>query len=148
MLSLAPTLNTYNDRGNRAEAHFEFLYLLFTALTEIATPVKRDDVEVRALEWADDHRDEMNHNFFLSRKEGVMVLGSIYRLGQDGRLLSLERFLLEVKADLGEESPLAWSIRSSIGRSLMGRANRRRESPCFDLCSTGVRPWKVTCALS
>ena len=60
MLNLTPNLDSYDDRGNRAEAHFEFLNLIFNALTEIVTPVEWDDAEMRALEWADDHRDEMN----------------------------------------------------------------------------------------
>ena len=133
MLSLTPTLKSHDDRGNRAEAHFEFLYLIFTALTQIATPVEFDDAEMQVLKWADDHRDEMNPTFYLSRKGGVMELGTIRGLDQAGRLSRLERFLVELEAELGEESNLYWSIRSAIGHCLMATGNKSEAISNFRL---------------
>ena len=140
MLSLTPSLNLHDDRGNRAEAHFEFLSLIFTALTEIATPVEWDDAEMRTLEWADDHRDEMNPTFYFSRNVSVMALGTSHGLDQAGRLLRLKRFLVELEAELGEESNLAWSIRSAIGKCLMATGNKSEAVSMFrsvlDRCPT------------
>ena len=140
MLSLTPNLDSHDDRGNRAEAHFEFLTLIFIALRLIATPIEWDDAEVRALEWADNHRDEMNPTFYLSRKVSVMTWGARYGLDQAGRLLRLEEFLKELEAELGDESTLTWSIRVSIGRCLVATGNKSEAISMFrrvlDRCPT------------
>ena len=133
MLSIIPYLDAHDDRGNRAEAHFEFLYLIFTAMVQFATPIEFDDAEMRILGWADDHREEMNPTFYLSWKAGVMSLGAICGLDQAGRLLCLEKFLEELEAELGEESTLTWSTRSAIGRCLMATGNKSEAISKFRL---------------
>lgn len=128
MLSLTPSLEKYSDRGNRAEVHFDFLYLIFTSLIHTATPDEFDDAEMRALEWADHHRDEMNPGFYFSRKVGVMILGAIHGLDHAQRLLRLEIFLVELEEKVGEESNSTWLIHCAIGQCLM---NTGKKSEAF-----------------
>lgn len=140
MLSLTPSLPTRDERGNRAEAHLEFLHLITSALMHTATPDEFDDAEIQALKWADDHRGEMNPGFYLSRKVYIMNFGVLAGFNLAERLLRLTEFLVELEAELGEESTLTWIIRCAIGRCLMKTGKKAEAVSIFkgilDQCPT------------
>lgn len=92
MLSVIPSLNSYNDRGNRAEIYFQNLYQVAIALVHTTTAAAIDEAEMRALKWADDHRDEMDLSSYLSRQVGLMNLGALCGHDRSEGLVRLKNF--------------------------------------------------------
>ena len=133
MLSLTSSLPSRDERGSKAEACFELRDLITMAMVHTATPAEFDDAEMRVLEWADDHRDEMNPGFYLSRKVHLMNFGSLAGLNHTRRLLRLKEFLVELEGELGEESMLTWTIRCVIGRCLM-KTDKKAEAVSIFKC--------------
>ena len=132
MLRLTPRSTSDDDRHCKAEKDFEFRLLIIMALRHIATPEELDVAEMQTLEWAENHREEMNPGFYISRKVGVMALACIRGLDHSARLSRLENCLSKLMTELGDESHHTWAIRSAIGHCLLKMGKKQEAVSLFE----------------